>query len=446
MAGAESAEAWPPADISKNDFRTTVDQTAVLYDSAGVISHDENPDAALVVTELASQAKLWPTLSENQRFTLGLRESFVRIDVVEIEGKRQMAYRVVSPDLLIVTGHKDNPGIPMVVEEYRMRSIDGVSVWTRDILDISNPTKPAYRVERLGKKGGVKDVTRKVLGANPDGPGGKWSGTGYPYRFADGRPYIPGVLYHARIKWRTWDPWWGVELVETTLRSVAYWTFWGHNVMDASWPVPWALDVTPVGGMKTNPKTGRQILGIDTGSIVVFKSLGDKTGSLGNFPAGSDPKALGESIRAYSADGVAGYGINAADSQRTSADPRSGYAISLTRTTIREEQDKQIPIFTPFDEELLAKTAATWNRLGGMEGQLPESGYGIAYLGLPLTSEEKKTELDRWKEEAGQGVVSKVDLHMRLNRTSREEAKLALRILREEDAEFGAPGAPAPLI
>lgn len=450
MAGHESAESWPPADVSKNLFRDVVNQISVLHDSASVITNEDAPAAKFMRDVLTQPAKLTPILGENQRNTEGLRESFVRMDVVEINGQRRVAYRVVPPDLLIAQGHANDPTVPTIIEEYRPRVLDGKQVWTRDVLDISGKV-PAYRVELLEQDKKPRNITKRVLGTNPKkGSKGLWSGKGYPYTWtAGGTPYIPGTLYHANPgKWRTWDPRWGFELVEATLRTVAYWTFWGFNVMDASWPQRYGLDVKGAGGVKLDAKNSRATVDSDATAIMLFKSIGEGGGSLGNFPAGADPKDLGEAIRAYAADAVSAYGINPADAQRVSADPRSGYAISLSRSTVREQQDKQIPIFKPFDAELLAKTAATWNRLGGMDAQLPETGWEMNYTGLPLTAQERAQALAEWSNEAKQGVASKVDLHMRIHRVGREEAKEAMRRLRLEDAEFGAPGAaaPAPLI
>lgn len=445
MAGTESADNWPPADTSKNLFRDVVDQISVLYDSEGGIKHEDNPDAVALMSALTMAAKFWPTLSENQRFAIGLRESFVRIDVVETEGGRKLVYRVVPPDLLIVKGNPNNPAVPVYVEEYRPRVVDGEEIWTRDILDIRNPKNPKYRVETVeadaAKK--PKNLTRKVLGASIVGDG-TWSGEGYPYRTEEGTPFIPGVLYHARVKWRTWDWRWGIELTEATLRVAVFWTFWGHCYQSCSWPQWYGLDVQLAGGATSDANRSRAKVDIDAGTVMLFRSMGDKGGSLGSFPNGSDPHALGEALRAYSADSVSNFGINPADAQRVSADPRSGYAISLSRTMVREQQDKQVPIFKPFDRELLEKTAAVWNRLGDSPLDLPETGWDVEYTGLPLTAEERRDALAEWTAEAAQGVASKVDLYMRINRVSREVAILRMRKLREETAEFGAPGNPAP--
>jgi hypothetical protein len=113
----------------------------------------------------------------------------------------------------------------------------------------------------------------------------------------------------------------------------------------------------------------------------------------------------------------------------------------LSRNTVREQQDKQIPIFLPFDRELLNKSAAIWNRLGGANTTLPETGWNLGYTGLPLTSQERADELDRWVKEADQGVSSKVDLTMRLQRLSRPQAIEVMERVNAENAKFGIPGA-----
>jgi hypothetical protein len=87
-----------------------------------------------------------------------------------------------------------------MIREYRLR-LDphtGEEIWTVECLSIVG--EPYYRIHRADGDGLGEDLTVQYLGQT-------YEGEGYPYRYADGSPFLPYVLYHAeRVGDRLFDP------------------------------------------------------------------------------------------------------------------------------------------------------------------------------------------------------------------------------------------------
>ena len=90
----------------------------------------------------------------------------------------------------------------------------------------------------------------------------------------------------------------------------------------------------------------------------------------------ADPDKLLESIAKYEYRVATAAGISG-DALRQSGDPRSGYAISVSRTGMREAMARYAPVFRRSDQEMLEKCAMLCNRFLG--ASLPESGYRVVY-------------------------------------------------------------------
>jgi hypothetical protein len=144
--------------------------------------------------------------------------------------------------------------------------------------------------------------------------------------------------------------------------------------------------------------------------------------------------ALGEAIRAYSADLSMDMGISSTDLARISANPRSGYAIALSREGVRAAQRRAEPQFRRGDLETLCKICALWNATTG--GSLPLIGWTISYPGVPLSSDEKTRSIEEYKALVELGVASPVDLYRMIYNTSKETATLELERIALERARF----------
>lgn len=420
--GAVRLKAWGEGDRTKNVFRNVVSQLSVLYDTEPLINH-EVPGAAVELKNIVDEAGLWQLAGRLMQTTVGLREGFYRIDVID----GNLSIRVISPDMVTAKSNQNMPDEPVQISEYRLRDTgkeDGPE-WTQDYFDISGPV-PVYRVL---SEDGEEDLSGMFLGQT-----GGLVGEDYPYR-CNGEPCLPYVMYHAARTGKLFDPYEGSELVEGSLIVAVLWTFWRHCVRDASWPQRYAVGVRPAGGRVTETSRNMAYIPTDPASLLNFEPSTDVNPILGQFKAGADPVALGEAIRAYSADLSMDFGISETDLARLGGSPRSGYAISLSREGVRAAQRRAEPQFRRGDVETLNKIAAFWNAATG--SNLPESGWEIKYPGVPLSSEEKNQAVDEWKALSELGVASTVDLYMMIHHVSRETATLELERIALERSRFG---------
>jgi hypothetical protein len=229
-------------DLSKNLFRSVITQLAVMYDRPPIIEHAD-PVAAEALRRVTSQAGVWQLAIAHQQSVLALREGAYRFDIPPESGK--LLIRLIPGYLLWAESHPHDPDQPVTVHEYRLRCIDGKDTWTRDVLSVADLEAPVYRVESAD---GDQDLTEQVLGS-------QMSGEAYPYRYQDGTPFLPIVLYHAKRTGELWDAYNGIELVDGSLVVAGLWTQWRHMVRSASWPQRYAINVK-VDGAAANPSTG----------------------------------------------------------------------------------------------------------------------------------------------------------------------------------------------
>ena len=411
-----------PVDVTKNLFRSLITQIAVLYDQAPLVVH-EDPRAALVMEQVTDDAGLWQLATSHQQSVLGLREGGYRLDVPPSTG--ELLVRVVPAYLLWAEAAPHDPDVPVTVHEYRIRCDEkGREMWTRDVLSIADPDRPVYRVESAD---GKLDMSALFLG-------GSLSGDAYPYRFADGKPFLPFILYHATRTGKMWDPFRGIELVDGTLTIAGLWTQWRHLVRDASWPQRWGINVQ-VDGLSADGNTGDVSVMTDPATMVSFSpKVPGQGASVGQFAPGGDPKELGSAIRDYAADLAADFDLSPSDIQRTHTDPRSGFAIEVSRSGKRAAQRRFEPQFQRGDAQTLTIAAALLNRAN--DAGLPEAGWSVKYRGLPLGMEERKLLMEDHKMRAEMGVTSKPHLLAQLEGITVDQARDMLRQFAVDNAEF----------
>ena len=114
-----------------------------------------------------------------------------------------------------------------------------------------------------------------------------------------------------------------------------------------------------------------------------------------------------ESITVYERRISSYMGINPADVQKMSGDPRSGYAIAISRSSLRESQRKYAPAFRRADVETLEISAKISNKY--MNTSYPETGYRVEYHAIPLSPQESKEQRENMLSLLQAGLISKVD-------------------------------------
>jgi hypothetical protein len=203
---------------------------------------------------------------------------------------------------------------------------------------------------------------------------------------------MPYVCYHAERTGQLFDPWSWQEILEGTLSVSVLWTFFMHAIKNASWPQRWIN-----GKVMARNASGEVV--VDPAALLIL--AGQEEGQpvqAGAFPVGADPKTINESISDYERRVAALAGLNPADISRVSGDPRSGYALSVTRSGQREAQRKFKPVFEEADKRLFGV-------MGLLKGKAA-SGYRIRYGAIPKSLDEMRADLEFVERMRGQGLMT----------------------------------------
>ncbi len=411
-------------DLSANPFRSICSGGAALYDRAPTIHHeDEVAEAAL--SRIVTAAGLWPQMQRTMRDTLGMREMLVAVDAkLQVEGDPASVvatYRPVYPDLVLATPDPEDPERPVEIREARQWTDrpTGRVVWVWDVWSLTGPvpTRRIYSAQANGLAGATlgADVS-ELVGL----PAGGQSGDAYPCRGADGRPRLPYVVHHAARTGCLWDPYEGLEVVEGTLNVAVLWTLFGDFIRNASWQQRYTIGAEPAGSTQQGQ---RAEIPADPKFILQLAPMQDATNAIaGSWSVSSDPLAMAESIGLYERRLAAYAGIDPSDIQRVSGDPRSGYALGISREGKRESQRRFGPIFQPADVELLELTAIMVNAAAEAP-LLPETGWEVTYQALPPSPEERTSEREHVLALLGAGLIDKPAAYMLLHPgTNREDA------------------------
>tara|TARA_Y100001973_G_scaffold66978_1_gene97857 strand:- start:864 stop:2306 length:1443 start_codon:yes stop_codon:yes gene_type:complete len=430
---ADRRESWGPCDLSSNVLSNVCRQLSVLYSSSPGVTHESFDTAPLVGREgIITKAGLWPMMQRTQQMTLALREMIIRIDAPKNKG---LQFRLVSPDYVYIEVDDDSPDIARYYQELRLRfnPHTGKGHWVADCIDIRDPNNPKMAMYEVGEDGSLlKDVSDIYLGT-------PLIGEDYPYRKRDGTPFLPIEIYHAERTGSLWNPYDASQLAYGSLTSAVLWSFFLHVIRDASWPQRYGVGITLNGlsGPEQNTIARRSSVTTDPSSILMFSNDQDMQGQamIGQFQPACDPEKLLESISKYELRVSTAAGISG-DILRQSGDPRSGYAISVSREGQREISKRFAPIFRASDESLIAKAAMMSNLFLGLP-QMPESGYRVQYQPIPLSPEETKAQREDVIQKLDTGLISPVQAIQILNPDlDVDSAKLELLRIRKERAEF----------
>lgn len=429
--GTTRAEAWGEPDLGANLLLSASSAVATLYDYEPSVYHDE-PTAAARMADLLRDAH-WPTLMQRiQRDTIAIREMLIRVDVVGVGRRRRVRLHPVHPHEVEVITDEADPERPVMIRWWRLREVrPGTYAWTADVYDIREG-RERYAVE--DEHG--HDVSPEHLSGVEDGraPSGGYRGDAYPYR-AGGEAILPWVMYHAARTGSVWD--WGAscEIVDATLSIGTLWTYWRHLVQTASWPQRYLINGI-VAGQSTvgEGEDARRVVVADPAVLLrILQDEGSDSGPrIEQDSTNADPHTLGQAIAAYERRAIALAGLNPADFVRSSGDPRSGYAMAITRDGQREAQRRYEHVFRTADQNLCRMVAALW-------GGLPSEGYRIAYEAIPPTVDELLSMQEYVDREVAAGRMTDVQAYQMLHpEISTEDAVrqiAAIRSIRDADQE-----------
>lgn len=434
-------ESWGPSDLSSNPFAQIVRQLAVLYDQPPTISNELADITELTDRSgLLQRAGLWNLMNKAQQYIIGLRECVVRVDVIPSTGESaisssRLLYRVVTPDLVYCEADSNSPEDPNYYRELRVRRnpSTGKSEWVYDIIDLRDPKMPIFGLYEAKTDGTIgEDVSELYMGSPA------LIGDDYPYRDQLNRPFLPLVLYHCEKTGALWDSYTGSECIFGSLSCGVLFSQFLALARDASWSQKYivGLSVSGLSQEAQNDVSRRSSVTTDPSSILVFSQDPDANGQplVGTFAPPVDPNSFLEAIVKYEYRISQSSGITS-DLLRSSGDPRSGYALSVSKQTQRDSQKKFQPIQREYDEILLAKTAMLVNRFLG--SNLPESGYRIQYQSIPLSPEERRSEREDIVAKLQAGLISPVDaVQIMYPDMDEGEAIRYLERVRKEKAQF----------
>lgn len=404
--GTVRQEAWGYPDLTGNPYLQLWNQTAVMYDA------DPVRTAPSALVEAVEDSGLNPLMRRVQRDALGLREMLLFVDVAYGE----LVYRPVFPDMVVAESYPYDPTRAASITEYRQEPKLG-GVWVRDTWSILNPEAPFRRITRCDTS--EADVTAEVLGSVPEG-------TGYVWRWADGRPFIPAVIYHAERTPYLFDPFALSEIVEGSLNIGVLLTYYGHIVRNAAWAQRVGIDVDPIGD---NPaQTGeRSEIVTDPATLLRLKTSENGTNpQVLTLSSPVDPEVVLRSIGAYERRILNLAGFTAPDVTKQNADIRSGYSLAVARESIRAQQARYESTFRPADIELMRKSAAMLNRFAGAAIDERAELYGISYRGLPMAPGEEREHIETIKARQAVGHLGPVSGYVEAHPGTSEEEAIAV--------------------
>ena len=422
------------ADMSSNVFSGVTKALTSLYVEPPSVSSIAPAEQLLGRDGIIYRGGLWSIMQRVQLYTVGLREMFLHVGINAAENG--LVYRPVTPDYIYATSPRNDPMHPNYLMELRLRKKeDGDYLWTYDVYDLRDKNNPQFRILVAESNGEIgEDVSAEY--------GGAAVGAKYPYRKASGEPILPYSIYHAELTGDSlFDSFTGAELVAGSLVSAALHTYLIHLTRDCAFPLRYTLGAD-IAGASTFDAAGaarRVAIAADPSSIICFSPDPEMAGLgqpvLGQFSSNADPEQLLNVITLYERKLAQSAGISPASIQKLSGDPRSGYAIAMSKSDQRDAQRKAIPAMSRGDSYTLELSAVMSNRFLGTS--FPEEGYQISYHSIPLNKEELESQRKDLIEKMASGLITKIDAIQTLHPDfSREEAAEYLREIKRQQIEF----------
>lgn len=430
LVGAERAQYYR-VDTGANSLASVTEGAAALYDLPPRVTHPTGADT-LVLGEVATSAALWPTMARVQSSVLALREELVRVNVHPTSRGPAVSYTPVRIDLAELVADPARPSQPCSVTEY----VEHAGGWARETWSTVPGQEPYHR---------VTSDTGADLSPLFGLPEGGERGPAYPFWRGDRSPILPYVLYHASSTGRLLDPWYHSEIVYGTLRVSVLWSLWVHGALKASWPQRWVANGSIAGLARRDGEQPR----VSADPAIVVELVADPS-SGGQVQAGQwslsvDTEALARAVGIYEARLAQYAGVDALELQRSSGDPRSGYAMAVSLAGKRAAQRRYSPVFGLSDGLLLDLTAALINATSGY-ATLPDRGWQVEHVGLPPSPEERKADREEVLALLAAGLLARPEARSRLLGESVEQATTALDALASSSAEaspFASVGLPA---
>lgn len=281
------------------------------------------------------------------------------------------------------------------------------------------------------------------------------SGDAYPYRYADGTPFIPFQFYSDSDSGSLWNLSGRRGARVGALNAIVLSTYALRAAISAAVPPMVAINLQKPAGNQRGLMVGTQqgdpassdSIPVTPGSILFLQETPDakSSPSVSLLQGGSNLQALQVYVDGYAQGQLGRLGLAGDQVQRNTSNPTSAGALAITQSAKRMVAAMVAPFFRRCDLAALKKLSAL-ARLAGV-GDWPEDGWSISYQQIPLSPEEEAAQRDQETHDKGLGLVSTVDLWLRRHPgQSREEAVLHLRRVREEEALLSGPVVPVSTV
>jgi hypothetical protein len=294
-------------------------------------------------------------------------------------------------------------------------------------------------------------------------------GDAYPWRYADGSPFIPIGWFRSVFTGSLWQTYArrGAFLATLQIGDIATAIRASVRASSGQVVISWGLSPPASIVAQAGQQGTRQSIALNPGDMLFLapddaarEKLVTPNVEVIN-PAGNlQQQALYlDQVRAQIA---ANLGISSSSVTRASANPTSAAALTISDAGRREHMALTEPLYRAADLDFLRKVAALTNLWGNDPANaavaatptpwtdVPETGYSIEYYGLPVDANAQRAEREADEFELQKGLVSPVDLWLRRNPgATRQDAVRALaqveRDKRDVMAAVAADGGPAPM-
>jgi len=416
--------------------------TPGLYGARPEIRHSEPQAAEPMVGQdkQLDRAGFWTKAQQVQFMTIGMGDFVIRLDAPASAG--HLTERVISPHNIYARGSSNEPDVPLIIWELRIRFWSDQNRWLYvwEVYDISDPESPVYRIHEAQHDGTLGDDLSNVF------LGGDFSGAAYPYRFQDGAPFLPFIVYRAVDTGLMWNTFHKRGVHRGTLNSAMYWTYAAYCAQACTGNFVIVAGLTPMSGTNvaiddpigegndsaatlTRATEGIRSLDITPGAIAYHQfDDSDKQPFVKEVGAGVNLPEVSAFADRYEMKLAVRFGLNPTDVMRGSANPASGTALFISNAGRRTFAAQVRPLFRRADLESLKKAAALLN-LSGLSGtgSIPETGYSITYTPIPRSPSEEKERREELTWQVGSGYLSQVGAYMRLHQGATvEDARTAL--------------------
>jgi hypothetical protein len=443
--GDDRAATMGPPDTSANTLLTVAQQlsTPGLYGLGAPMVRHRDEAGALPVILAMQDGGVWERMQFVELMARGLGDWVLRVEVDD-DGVR---VRNAEPWNVWTRVAPDRYDHIIELRERRLRAdpLTGEHCWCWDVYSVAAGAE-CYAVYD-GDGAPVSNLYLTMPDGTPAPPDGL-RGAAYPYRWRDGRPFLPFVFYATMDTGSVWHEMGRRGATKGALNSITYHTYVGKVAHSATGTAVIAVGLQPPGApmaASSQPDSAPSI-SLNPGEILFLQPReGVNTASVTQVGPGANLDVLSRYALTYEAQQAYREGLSADDLSKDQANPESAAALALKNSGKRAAAARITPHFRRRDQDLIGRVAAMM-RLYGLVDDAPERGYSIEYRPIPTSADELTAALDYGLKQRESGLLSTVDLYLQIHPgMSRDAAIAELRRIRSEEATLNSePAAELP--